>query len=123
VVIFKFDRSAAREITNYGSRNISIAGIVRDVANCFIGCMHFSPDGVVGFHPTVEDQLFLVVKGSGWVTGENRKRVPISEGQAAFWISGETHESGTDGEMIAVVIEGKSLHPEKWMKPLGVDGT
>jgi hypothetical protein len=32
-------------------------------------------------------------------------------GQAAFWIAGEWHESGTESEMMAIIIESDSLDP------------
>jgi hypothetical protein len=35
----------------------------------------------------------------------------IKAGQAAFWISGEWHESGTEFGMRAIVIESDSLDP------------
>jgi quercetin dioxygenase-like cupin family protein len=80
-----------------------------------VGCMHFDPGGVIGFHPAGVNQLFLVVSGSGWVRDETSGRIPIRAGQAVYWEAGEGHESGTETGMTAIVIEGPGLNPAELM--------
>jgi hypothetical protein len=57
----------------------------------------------------VVGQLFVVARGSGWVSGGNGKREPIAAGEAVFWEQGEEHESGSGEGMTAVVLESESL--------------
>jgi quercetin dioxygenase-like cupin family protein len=71
--------------------------------------IEIAPGGVVGRHPAVVTQLFVVVRGSGWVSGSNGEREPIEPGQAVLWDEGEEHESGSDTGMTALVLEGASI--------------
>lgn len=113
--LFRFDQRVGRKVDRFESVHATISRIVRTPDSVHIGCMHLDAGGVVGYHPAVVAQLFLVVSGDGWVRGENDERVPISAGQAAFWIAGEGHESGTQSGMVALVIEGEGLEPERFM--------
>lgn len=65
--------------------------------------------GNLGRHPTVLNQLFVVLDGSGWVSGEDGVREPIVAGQAALWSTGEEHESGSDEGMRIAVLEAASI--------------
>lgn len=66
--------------------------------------------GVVGRHPAVFAQLFVVVRGSGWVSGSDAEREPIATGEAVLWDAGEEHESGSEEGMTALVLEAESVH-------------
>ncbi|MGG1660477.1 cupin [Brevibacillus sp. NRS-1366] len=113
--IFRFDQQAGREIDRYDSVNAVIARIMRTPGSVQIGCIHLRAAGVVGYHPAVCPQLFLVVSGEGWVCGEDRKPMRVAPGQAAFWTTGEGHESGSETGMTALVIEGEGLDPASFM--------
>jgi quercetin dioxygenase-like cupin family protein len=78
-------------------------------------CFHIGPGGFVPRHPAVGGQLFVVVEGSGWVSGSDGRRLPIRAGQAAYWEDGEAHESGTEKGMRAIVVEGDSFDPSRYM--------
>ncbi|MFS1513715.1 cupin domain-containing protein [Chengkuizengella sp. SCS-71B] len=71
--------------------------------------MFIGRDGIVGHHQAVGAQLFLVVKGEGFVRGKEGVKTPIKEGQAAFWEPGEWHETTSDKGMTAIVIEGEDI--------------
>ena len=71
--------------------------------------IELAPGGVVGRHPAVAAQLFVVVSGTGWVSGSDRDRVPIRAGEAVAWEPGQEHESGSDEGMTALVVEAESL--------------
>jgi GrpB-like predicted nucleotidyltransferase (UPF0157 family) len=51
-------------------------------------------------------QLFAVVAGSGWVSGQDGKRRTLRAGYGALWEEGDDHEAGTDEGLTAVCIEG-----------------
>ena len=81
-------------------------------------CILLGQNGVVGYHQTTSDQLFLVMEGAGWVRGESPEHVPITAGQAAFWETGEWHESGTDNGMVAMIVQGDGFQFDREMQEL-----
>jgi quercetin dioxygenase-like cupin family protein len=58
--------------------------------------------GTVGRHAAAAQQLFVVVRGSGWVAGGDGRREPITTGEAVLWDAGEDHQSGTDEGLAAL---------------------
>jgi quercetin dioxygenase-like cupin family protein len=71
--------------------------------------IEIEPGGVVGRHPSVVAQLFVVVRGSGWVSGADGNRKAITAGEAVLWDEGEEHESGSEEGMTVLVLESESL--------------
>ncbi len=115
--IFRFDREVGHRIEQFGSTNVILSGITRLIGEAHVSCMQIGPDGMVGYHPAVTPQLFLVVQGEGWVRGEAAEQVPIRAGQAAFWQAGEGHASGSATGMTVIVIESASIHPAEGPSP------
>ena len=114
--IYSFGAAHGHPITRFGSERLSINGIVRVAAgDVQVGCMHLEPGGRVGAHQATTRQLFLVVRGAGWVRGPEPERTAIVADQAAFWESGEEHESGSETGMVALVIEGDRLDPDQFL--------
>ena len=79
-------------------------------------CFHIGPGGFIPRHPAHGPQLFCVMDGSGWVSGADGRKVPIDANQAAYWEPGEEHESGTDGGMKVIVVEGIEYDPATVMR-------
>ncbi len=113
---YRCDETTGHPITQFGSVNVAISGILRTDGPVQIGRMRLGPGGLVGYHQAVGPQLFLVVEGEGWVRGEGLERHTIRAGQAAFWGEGEWHESGSEQGMVAIVIEGSALEPGRFMR-------
>lgn len=116
--IFRFDAEVAYPITQHDSKNVAMGRGVRFSGHdgqVQVGCFHIAPGGVVGYHQATFKQLLMVVQGSGWVRGAEPERTPISAGQAAFWDTGEWHESGSESGMIAIVVESDALDPAEHM--------
>jgi quercetin dioxygenase-like cupin family protein len=119
--LFRFDAAVSRPIEAFGSQALSQLWLARLEPGPAIrvSVMHLGPGGSVGYHQAGPPQLFAVVQGAGWVTGEGeaetRERVPIVAGQAAFWEAGEWHESGSEAGMMVIVVEAESLTPERWL--------
>ncbi|UCG23228.1 MAG: cupin [Chloroflexota bacterium] len=103
--IFCFDDGFGGMIDDYGSKNVVFSRIARLSGDAYVSSMHVGPNGVIGYHQAMMPQLFLVVQGDGWVRGRTAERTRIRAGQAAFWETGEWHESGTETDMLAIVIE------------------
>ncbi len=78
-------------------------------------CFHVAKGGFIPRHPASGPQLFAVVSGSGWVSGDDGHKVPIDAGRAAYWERGEMHESGTDDGMSVIVVEGADFDPARYM--------
>jgi quercetin dioxygenase-like cupin family protein len=119
--IFRFDRDAADRITVYDSHDIGFVRVLKSIPQANAAVMYIDPGGVVGYHQAIGQQLFRVVQGTGRVTGTDRVHVSVAPGQAAFWIDGEWHESGSDAGMVAVLVEASSLDPAGFLQPSAID--
>jgi len=73
-----------------------------------VSLAELEPGGKIGGHPAGGRQLFLVLGGNGWVRTET-ERAELAAGEAALWEPGEWHESGTDGGMRVLIVEGSEL--------------
>ncbi|MBH5317654.1 cupin [Paenibacillus sp. GSMTC-2017] len=109
--IFDFSKEAGQNITSYESKESIISKIVKHNKQIYIGCIYIGQEGVVGLHKAPISQLFLVINGEGWVSGDEGIKVKVSSGTAAFWTAEEQHESGSDQGMTAIVIESEDLEP------------
>jgi len=109
--LFRFDPEIGRSIEKYGSEGLKFAPVLGVDAHVHVGCMHLEAGGRVGRHPAPIPQLFLVVAGEGWVSGETGDRVPVKAGTAAYWDASESHEAGTFTGMTAIVVEAGSMEP------------
>jgi quercetin dioxygenase-like cupin family protein len=98
---------AGRRIDRFGSVDAFVRGVSRDVLQ--VAVIRIDPGGVVERHPAGCPQLFAVVQGSGWVSGEDGRRESIAAGQAVAWDEGEEHESGSHDGMTALVVEAERL--------------
>ncbi|TLS51125.1 cupin [Paenibacillus antri] len=116
--LYRFDRGVSKPIHAFNSLQASITPIIRSEQSFQVGCIHLGEEGVIGYHQATTPQLFLVIQGEGFVTGEDRIQVPIKSGQAAFWTEGEWHESGSKTGMTVVIIESSQLDPNQFMKHL-----
>ena len=105
---FRFGRDRARQITAFDSIGAKVAHIIQH-ASFSVAMIHLEPHGRLGKHAAVEDQIFLVVAGSGQAAtgGANCN---LSPGTGVLWRKGEEHETraGEEG-LTAVVIEGSGL--------------
>ena len=128
--LFHFERSSGRPLTQWtgadgrthrvdpkASRTV-IAPIFKTDADARFAMFYIDRGGFIPKHPATGPQLFVVVDGSGWVSGDGGERVPIKAGQAAFWEPGETHESGTDDGMKVIIVESSSFDPAKFMREI-----
>jgi quercetin dioxygenase-like cupin family protein len=98
-----------REVTAPGS----VSARVRRLApSAHVVVIEVGPGGVVARHPAVVAQLFVVVRGSGWVSGADGGREEVHAGEAMLWEQGEEHESGSEEGMTALVVEAESLEAQ-----------
>lgn len=105
--ILVLDIDHGRLIERFNSRDARALGVARVNGRGGVGIIRLGADGVLGRHPAVVDQLFCVIDGEGWVAGGDGTRLPIRAGQAAYWATGEEHESGSPSGMTALVVEAQ----------------
>lgn len=111
--IFDFSAQQSKLITQYGSQNSIISHLVHGDGHFFIVCIRVQAGGFLGRHEATNNQLFCVVEGEGTVCGTDDVFVPIKAGQAAFWVSGEFHETRSEKGLTAMVFEGENVHPHE----------
>ncbi len=116
--LYRFDAAVGRSISDHGSR-FTLVPLTDPDAETRAACVHLGPGGLVGRHEAATRQLWCVVAGEGWVSGDDGTRVPIGPFQAALWERGEQHEAGTDTGLVAVVLEGDDGFTV-WAAPGGV---
>ena len=102
----RVELSGERPLTAPGSVN---AAVRRLGAHAHAVVIELGPGGIVGRHPAGVTQLFVVVSGSGWVSGDDGEREQIQAGEAVVWEPGEEHESGSEDGMTVLVVEAESL--------------
>ncbi len=88
---------------------LKLSAIVRTEGETRIAALHLGPGGAVARHPAAVRQLFLVVEGSGWVSGREEVEEPIAAGEGVFWNAEEEHGASTETGLRAIVIEADSM--------------
>jgi quercetin dioxygenase-like cupin family protein len=106
-----FSKERAEPIEHFQSVGASSVGLGDGHGEAHIYCVRFEPGGEIGQHPTGFGQLFLVVAGTGWVSGQNGVRVELAVGQGAYFPRGELHAKGSDVGMTAIMIQVRELEP------------
>lgn len=109
--IVNLGRTDGHPIEEFGSRGALHRPVGHTEGDSALGLITLKADGVLGRHPAVAAQLFIVIDGEGWVAGEDDTRNDIKAGQAALWRAGESHESGTSTGMTALVVEARKVRP------------
>ena len=107
--IFAFEPT--REITRFDSHGATVGGVALARGEVRVSLLQLAAGGVVGAHPAVGPQLFLVVAGSGWVRSGDEPATSLAAGEAAFWEDGEVHESRTEAGLTAVIVEADAIEP------------
>jgi len=114
--IYKFSKENGKKVEKYQSHLATYVKMIQTNGAATIGYMYIEGEGTVGYHEAPIPQLFIVVEGEGWVTGENQKRISIKRGEAALWEKGEWHTSGSETGMAVIVIQSEELNPETFME-------
>lgn len=92
-------------IREYRSHQASAVTLGSGQGEGHIYCVHLAAGGEIGAHEAGFAQLFLVVAGSGWVSGPDGVRETLSEGQGAFITRGELHAKGSASGLTAIMVQ------------------
>jgi quercetin dioxygenase-like cupin family protein len=102
----RVELSGDRSIDRFESLNASVR---RLAPAAHVVVIEIGAGGRVGRHRAASQQLFTVVRGSGWVAGPDGRRVDLVAGEAVLWSLDEEHESGSEDGMTALVVEADSF--------------
>jgi hypothetical protein len=93
-----------RGIDKPGGTNLLLAEIVRPITRGSLVAITLPPDAQLRRHRIGANLLLLVVRGSGWVSGDDRTPVPIRQGLAACWMAGEWRQARAGGEGLQALV-------------------
>lgn len=92
-------------ITVYNSHGAVAIPLGEGRGEGHVYCVRVDPGGAIGPHEAGFGQLFLVVAGSGWVSGPDGVQRPLGVGRGAYIARGEVHAKGSDGGMTAIMVQ------------------
>jgi quercetin dioxygenase-like cupin family protein len=103
--LLSFGPERATPISEYLSQHASAVALASGQGEAHVYCLHLDAGGEIGAHEAGFAQLFLVVEGSGWVSGSDRRRQLLVKGQGALIARGEIHAKGTTSGMTAIMVQ------------------
>jgi mannose-6-phosphate isomerase-like protein (cupin superfamily) len=108
----------ARPIGDYGSSFRLLRLLRARSSEVRVDLAYLAPGDVIARHPAGLRQLFCVIAGSGFVSGEDEIEHPISAGEAAFWTQGEQHQTRSEQGLTAIIIQSPELDPNGLLPPI-----
>ena len=117
--VVDFSAAAAEPILAYASVSAAAVPLGHGAGESHVYAVHLGAGGEIGRHPAGFDQLFLVVRGSGWVAGSNGVRHALAALQGAFIPKGEHHAKGSETGLVALMVQAGSLDREPGAMPPG----
>lgn len=107
---------AGQSISNYNSFSSFYSKIIKTKEPTNVGFIEIEQGGIVGYQKAPVPQFFIVVKGKGWIKGEDKTRISLKSGEGVFWEKGEGHTSGSDTGLTALVLQSENLAMPKTFK-------
>src|SRR5262245_14810190 len=92
-------------ISAYGSHGAHALSLGEGRGEGHVYCIRIDPGGAIGPHEAAFGQLFLVVAGSGWVSGSDGVPQPLGAGRGAFIGCGEVHAKGSETGLTAIMVQ------------------
>ena len=111
---YQFSKESGKRIEKFNS-DFMMTRIIQTNKPANIGCMYLDKNGIVGYHQAVVPQLLLILHGEGYVRNEKSEYLKVQAGDAVFWEKDEWHETKTDTELTAIVIESEELTPSLFL--------
>ena len=104
-------RVGTEPILGYASVRAFSAALADGDGEAHFWYVRLEPGGEIGRHEAGFGQLFLVIEGSGWVSGNDGKRVTVSAGEGAWIARGEHHAKGSETGLTALIVQVRDLEP------------
>jgi quercetin dioxygenase-like cupin family protein len=109
---FRTGPETAWPIIDYGS-SFRLTRLLRSESKeARVDIAYLAPGDQIAQHHAGLPQLFCVLEGSGWVSGDDEIEYPIAAGEAAFWFHGELHSTRTETGLTALIIQSEELDSE-----------
>jgi len=96
-------------ITVYDSSRAYALPLGEGRGEAHVYCIRIEPGGVIGSHEAGFGQFFLVIAGSGWVSGSDGIQRPLGVGRGAYIERGEVHAKGSDTGLMAIMVQVTDL--------------
>lgn len=96
-------------ILEYRSHGATAVRLADGAGEAHAYLLHFEAGGEIGRHEAGFGQLFVVVAGEGWVSGDDGVRVEVSSGDVVMFDRGERHSKGTETGMSVVMVQVRDL--------------
>ncbi|WP_444684459.1 cupin domain-containing protein [Alkalicoccus luteus] len=106
--IFSFQAKDGRRISDDGSDFVHQL-VTRFEGEAAVSVVHLPPEGTIAMHEARVPQLMIICSGSAEVCGSNSRFSSVKAGDAAFWTTGERHETISDEGMTALILESPVL--------------
>jgi quercetin dioxygenase-like cupin family protein len=94
----------SRLVEKFGSHGVTLRLLAR-TEHAQVSQADFAPGSLLGRHPAAGAQTLAVLSGSGWASGDDGVRHDLAGGDLVRFDPGESHESGSDVGMLAVMVE------------------
>jgi len=107
--LLEFTPGHQAPITEYDSRGAYALPLGEGRGEGHVYCIRIEPGGAIGPHEASFGQLFLVVAGSGWVSGSDGVQRALGVGWGAFIGRGEIHAQGSDRGLTAIMVQVTEL--------------
>jgi len=108
--IVSFGDDPGSVITQFASHGATSVDLGHGDGEAHVHVVHLDPGGEIGPHRTGFGQLFVVVRGRGWVREADGPRVEIDAGQAAYFERGIVHSKGSEDGLTALMVQVADLH-------------
>jgi quercetin dioxygenase-like cupin family protein len=105
MLLLRYAELPAEPIAEFDSSACRVTALARGRGESHVSLVEFEPGGVIGPHPAGFAQLFVPLRGTGWIADLSGERTGISSGEFAFISPGEVHSKGSDDGMAALVIQ------------------
>lgn len=109
VQVLSEHESRPESISRYQSHGASAVRLANGHGEAHAYLLHFETGGAIGRHEAGFGQLFVVLAGRGWVSGDDGLRVEINAGDIVMFDRGEQHAKGSDTGMSVVMVQIRDL--------------
>jgi quercetin dioxygenase-like cupin family protein len=103
--LLSFGPKHGTPITGYHSHGASAVPLGSGRGESHVYCIYLGPGGEIGPHEAGFDQLFLILAGSGWVSGADGVRKELRDGEGALIARGEIHAKGSTSGLTAIMVQ------------------
>ena len=103
--VIDFSPERGEAITEYASRGASAQSLADGAGEAHVYAVHLGAGGEIGQHPAGFGQLWIIVRGQGWVAGADGVRHPVRTGEGMVISRGEVHAKGSERGCSAIMIQ------------------